>query len=132
MLVGVHTQFEAQARESLTVNLGNCGPVGCASPPCPVDPFPACTDGLCQALPGCSERTLEMCDLDGLCQVYNARDCQSPASPFMPRVCGQSGATTACAAQPTCRVSPAGQMLYFEDGCVPAVGYDQPCPIACE
>lgn len=132
-LLGVNAQFEEQARESFPpFNGGSCGPVGCASPPCPIDPFPACTDGMCQALPGCSERPLDGCDTDGKCRIYNARNCQSPAEPFTPQRCALPPEVEPCSPEPTCRVGPAGLMVLFENACVPPVGYAQPCPIACD
>jgi len=134
LLVGVNREFEEQADESLVdANLSECGDVGCATAGCAPDPVAACEEGICVERPGCSTRTVDECESDEMCRVYSARNCQSPELEIAPFLCGAPPESEACSeAGPTCRVSPFGVMVHFEDGCVPSLGYTEECPVECQ
>ncbi|HVJ22275.1 MAG TPA: hypothetical protein VM686_43010 [Polyangiaceae bacterium] len=127
--MGVNKDYEADAlAAAASFDPSQCPEgLGCPYQPCPPDSMVGCEMGVCVPLPGCSERSEQDCDLDGLCEKYNARLCSS-ADDFAYFACGKPKGT--CDDALTCMVSPFGQEVLFPDSCVPD-GYTQPCVSQC-
>jgi len=123
---GVNKEFEDAARTEFgKFNASSCPPgLGCPSFPCPPDPVPICSEGMCSWKEGCSILSETDCALDAECRPYQARLCGAQTEAFV--TCSRP---TECVGVPTCGVSPYAQQYMFPS-CLPE-GWT-PCPGACE